>query len=77
MDKEIVGLNGVWGAERVKEAYRVRRSDEEFIVTVGEDFVYALTNPLKTVDGTVGSHNRAHIHEKLDEWIDNAIKGQE
>lgn len=72
MDKEICGLNGFAG----EISYVVTRSDNQFQVEAKEGFVPALTNPLQTMDGTVGSHNRAHIHEKLDEWIDNAIKGQ-
>jgi PleD family two-component response regulator len=70
MDKEICGINGIAG----ELSYIATRSDSQFRVEAKEGFVSALTNPLKTVDGTVGSHNRAHLHELLDEWIDNAIR---
>ena len=70
MDKEICGVTGATGTV----AYVLTRSDEQFRIEVKEGFTTALTNPLRTVGGTVGSHNRAYLHEKLDEWVDNTTR---
>jgi hypothetical protein len=74
MEKNICGFNGFNG----EISYAMTRSDVEFHIKSGEGFVPALTNQLKTVDGlTVGGMNRKHLHECLDEWIDNAIRAKE
>ena len=72
MDKEICGINGFAG----EISYVTTRSDSQFRVEAKEDFVPALTNPLKTIEGTVGSSNRSYLHELLDEWIDNYISAR-
>jgi hypothetical protein len=67
MDKEISGISfgGV--------IYSLVRSDEEYKVKAGETFTKEMVNPLKTINGTIGDMHRKHLHEKLDEWIDNAL----
>jgi hypothetical protein len=67
MDKEISGISfgGV--------IYHLVRSDEEYKVEAGDSFTKEMVNQLKTVNGTVGEMHRRHLHEKLDEWIDNAL----
>jgi hypothetical protein len=71
MDKELCGIssNGL--------IYSIIRDDVVFTIKAGEDFVGGITNPLRTVGedvSTVGGMNRKHIHDKLDEWINNALK---
>ena len=68
MDKEVHGISydGV--------IYHSLRTDSEYKVTSEEAFSKEMVNPLKTIDGTVGSMHRKHLHDLLDEWIDNAIK---
>jgi hypothetical protein len=68
MDKEISGISfgGV--------IYSLVRSDEEYKLKAGETFTKEMVNQLKTLDGTIGDMHRKHLHEKLDEWIDNALK---
>ena len=68
MDKEISGISfgGV--------IYSLVRSDEEYKLKAGETFTKEMVNQLKTMDGTIGDMHRKHLHEKLDEWIDNALK---
>ena len=68
MDEHIQGIS-YKGA-----IYSSTRTDKEFNVAVRDCFAEGLTNPLKTVDGTIGTMHRAHLHELLDEWIDNALK---
>ena len=42
---------------------------------VGEGFKETLNNPLKIVDGrTFGQQQKDHLHEKLDEWINENLK---
>lgn len=68
MDKELCCISSAG------LVYSVIRDDILFSVSKGEDFVGGLTNPLKTVDDTVGGMNRKHMHQMLDEWIDNAMQ---
>jgi len=70
MDKEICGISSK-GFH-----YVATRDVDVFRVEAKEDFVSGLTNPLKTVDSTVGGMHRAQLHELLDEWIDNAIRAR-
>lgn len=71
MDKEITGMNchGV--------SYISKRSDTEFHLETRDNFVSEMTNPLKTIDGTIGEFNRRYLHKLLDEWIDNATKSKQ
>jgi hypothetical protein len=48
--------------------------DDEYKVKTGKAFAIDLTNPLKTIDSTVGGMHRKQLHDLLDEWIDNALK---
>lgn len=68
MDKNICGIcaDGL--------VYEVIRVDDEYKITVGEAFAKEMVNPLRTVDSTVGGMHRKHLHELLDEWIDNGLK---
>lgn len=68
MDESIVNIN------RDGVGYVVLRVPNTFTVEAKEAFHAALTNPLKTVDGTVGSHNRQELHDLLDEWINNNLE---
>lgn len=68
MDKSIVNIN------RDGAGYVVTRVLNTFTVEAEEAFHAALTDPLKTFDGTVGSHNRQELHDLLDEWIDNNLE---
>jgi len=54
--------------------YEVLRVDDEYKITAGEAFTKEMANQLRTVDGTVGEMHRKHLHELLDEWIDNGLK---
>ncbi len=54
--------------------YSATRRPDVFKIEVGDLFVQGVTDPLKTIDSTVGGMHRKHLHELLDEWIDNALK---
>ena len=70
MDKEITGisLSGV--------VYEMTRSDSIYKVEAKEAFAKEMVNPLKTVDNTIGGMRRKELHDALDEWINNAIQGE-
>jgi hypothetical protein len=54
--------------------WAMTRSDVEYRVEAKEAFAKGMTNPLRTIDTTVGGMHRKELHDALDEWIDNAIK---
>jgi len=68
VDKNICGIC------RDGLVYEVTRVDDEYKVKTGKAFAIDLTNPLKTIDSTVGGMHRKQLHDLLDEWIDNALK---
>jgi hypothetical protein len=57
-----------------KVAMSVKRDDGVIVFTAGENLKRALTNPLKTINGTVGAAHRAWLHAHLDAWLDNEIE---
>lgn len=75
MDEELVRTDG-FGIKYGGVAYVVKRSLDDFTIKADTHFVKELTNPIKTMDGTVGSNNRKYLHDKLDEWIDKVIQGE-
>lgn len=70
MDKEITGLS-VKGV-----SYVATRSLTEFNIKTLDRFAEGMTIPLQAREGTVGEMNRKYLHTLLDEWVDNAIKGE-
>lgn len=68
MDKDVcaISFNGL--------IYSVTRSPYDCVVSVGDQFAKEMVNPLKTEHGSTGDMHRKHLHDLLDEWIDNGIK---
>ena len=74
MDKEIVGTAGF---KYSGAAYVVKRMENIFNIVADVNFVIALTDLVKTTEGTVGDMHRKYLHKLLDEWIDSEIKKED